>query len=662
VLGGLPNIRVTGFSELGGFHNFPKIVGPDSVNDIIDQVSYLHGKHAVKFGGEIRGDQVHQGTFRAGRGRIKFNSFQDFLLGNPDSVSLLAGDPTRNLTQRLYALYAQDDWRITKNITINLGLRWEYQGVPSEANNLLGNWEPSVGLEQVGKNISSIYKGDHKNFSPRVGVAWDVTGKGTTVIRAGGSIIYDLLSMNSFLSQQNTNNTVTLGVGTVPTGATIFDANCPTGCPGIGNILATGVTIPGSQLNWVNGTTQIYPSNVAQNVQCGDGVGSNPGPCDIFAMNRNYRTPYVENWTLGVQHAFTPKMSLDVSYVGNHGTILPGLYDINQLNLDTGVVPFATQYPYLGFINYFTNAYGSTYNGLQTTFTGRNIHGLDFILGYTYSHGLDSMSFNWNQFLPENTYNLAAEHASSDFDIRHRFTLSVTYTLPEKKMKGQLLEGWQVNAIIALQTAQPWQSFDSANGFSGTNEFADRWNFLSTTEVTKYGNPNDFKSGGANPIPCFGAPCGNADPTTPNGIPAVCNAGATAIGPNAVASLNTAGYCYIKGKSMLIPNAIGAYGNLGRNVFRDTGYRNVDFSVTKNFKFGERVSAQFRAEFFNLFNHPNFANPYGGTNGYGIGATADPSAPGAFGCGCATPDAASFNPLLGSGSNRAMQLGLKFIF
>jgi hypothetical protein len=88
-----------------------------------------------------------------------------------------------------FAFYAQDDWRISKNITLNLGLRYEYQGVPSEANNLLGNWEPSVGLEQVGKNISSVYHGDHNNFSPRLGVAWDVTGKGTTVIRAGGSII-----------------------------------------------------------------------------------------------------------------------------------------------------------------------------------------------------------------------------------------------------------------------------------------------------------------------------------------------------------------------------------------------------------------------------------------------------------------------------------------
>jgi hypothetical protein len=400
-------------------------------------------------------------------------------------------------------------------------------------------------------------------------------------------------------------------------------------------------------------------------VQCGDGIAGRPAPCDIFAMNRNFRTPYVENWTLGIQHAFSSKLSLESTYVGNHGTILPGLYDVNQLNVATGVVPYATQYPYLGFINYYTNAYGSTYNGWQNTLTARNLHGLDFVLGYTYSHALDDMSFNWNQYLPENTYNLAAEHASSDFDIRHRFTLSVTYSLPEKKGYWQMLEGWQVNTIITLQSAQPWQSFDTANGFSGTNEFADRWNFLSTTDPTKYGNPNDFKSGGANPIPCFGGgPCGNPVTTAGNvnGIPAVCEAGASAIGPNAVTALNTAGYCYINGKSMLIPNAIGAYGNLGRNVFRDTGFRNVDLSITKNFKFRERINAQFRAEMFNVFNHPNFANPYGGTSGYGVGATADPSAPGAFGCGCSTPDAASFNPVLGSGSNRAIQLGLKFTF
>src|SRR6266849_1011710 len=122
------------------------------------------------------------------------------------------------------------------------------------------------------------------------------------------------------------------------------------------------------------------------------------------------------------------------------------------------------------------------------------------------------------------------------------------------------------------------------------------------------------------------------------------------------------GYCYMVGNSVLIPNAFQAFGTMGRNIFRDTGFHNVDLSVSKSFRFGERMKAQFRVETFNIFNHPNFANPNGGTSTYGQGATADPSQAGAFGCGCSTPDNAAFNPVLGSGSNRAIQLGLKFIF
>ncbi len=399
LLSGIPDLRISPFSQLGSFHNFPKIVGPDKVYDLIDQVSYLRGKHAFKFGGELRKDQVHQATFRAGRGRIRFpgdgvaagsSPLEDFLAGIPGNTTFLAGDPTRNITQWLYAGYAQDDWRITPRVTLNLGFRYELQGVPKEANNLFGNWEPSVGFEQVGKNIGSIYKGDHKNFSPRLGVAWDVTGKGTTIVRAGGSIIYSLLSMNAFLSQQNTQNTVTLGLGTIPTGATIVTGNPAVTTPGIGNIFTTGVTIPGSSLTWLDQTTAIYPANVTGLVQCGDGAShatgpDNPGPCDTFAMNRNFRTPYVENWTLGIQHAFSGKLSLEATYVGNHGVRLIGVVDLNQPDIANGSTtqPFAAQYPYLNYINYLSNFYGSTYHGLQTTLTARNYHGLDFVAGYT---------------------------------------------------------------------------------------------------------------------------------------------------------------------------------------------------------------------------------------------------------------------------------------
>ena len=108
----------------------------------------------------------------------------------------------------------------------------------------------------------------------------------------------------------------------------------------------------------------------------------------------------------------------------------------------------------------------------------------------------------------------------------------------------------------------------------------------------------------------------------------------------------------------MIPPALGTFGNMGRNTFRDTGFRNWDLSVAKAWKFTERFSAQFRAEFFNVLNHPNFANPYGGQNGFGLN---DPSAP-PFGCSCATPDVAAANPVIGSGGSRAIQLGLKLTF
>jgi outer membrane receptor protein involved in Fe transport len=682
LLHGIPNIKMSPFTELGAFHNFPKIVGPDKVYDFIDQVSYLRGKHAFKFGGEVRRDLVHQGTYRGGRGRITFDNLKAFLSGTPSAAGFLGGDPIRDISQWLYAVYVQDDWRITPRVTLNLGLRYELQGVPTEANNLFGNWEPSVGFEQVGKNISSIYNRDNTNFSPRLGVAWDVTGKGTTIVRLGGSIVYDVIPMSTFMSQQNLQSgPVLFGIGVVPTGATIITCPAPpagtcggpggTGIPvtkpAIGNIFTTGISLPLSgpgSLNWSNQTAAIYPPSVSGLVQCGDGLNGDPQPCNTFAMNRNFRTPYVENWTLGIQHSFSSKLALDVAYVGNHGVKLPGVVDLNQPAPNTPaagpVFPFAQNYPYLGQINYLTNIYGSTYHGLQTTLTARTYHGLDFVAGYTYSHALDDLSSNWVAFLPQDSARPFLEHASGDEDLRHRFTFSVTYTLPEMKTRSQLLEGWQLNTIITMQSGQPWNVNDQTNGFSGTGEAADRWNF--------FGNPSDFKSIGPNAIPCFGlgpnSPC-------PGAIPQACLAAAASVGPNATATLTgvglppplaPTGYCYMVGSSVLIPNALGAFGTMGRNIFRDTGFHNVDLSVSKSFRFGERVKAQVRVETFNIFNHPNFANPYGATNTYGQNAFADPSQTAQFGCGCATPDNASANPVLGSGSNRAIQLGLKLIF
>jgi hypothetical protein len=515
--------------------------------------------------------------------------------------------------------------------------------------------------------------------------------------------------MSTFMSQQNTQNTVTLGLGTVPAGATIITCNLscqnttgvPTVTNPVGSLVTTGVTIPGSSLTWKDQTTAIYPSSVTGLVQCGDGntpLGGtkDPGPCNTFAMNRNFRTPYVENWTLGIQHAFSGKLGLDVTYVGNHGVKLPGVVDLDQPAVGSGWSPAEIsacyqslynpgvcaadggaegaarpytlngKFPYLGFINYLSNFYGSTYNGLQTTLTARNYHGLDFVVGYTYSHALDDLSSNWVAFLPKDSANPLLDHGSGDEDIRHRLTVSVTYSLPEWKTRTQLLEGWQLNTIISLQSGQPWNVDDYVFDLSGTGELADRWNF--------FGNPSDFKSIGPNGLP-FISPSNFTVDTSAPGSPTRGNVTGVAAGAPAGAStcladassqaaknmLAFAG-CYANGKSALLPPPFGTFGTMARNIFRDTGFHNVDLSLSKSFKFGERLKAQFRIETFNIFNHPNFANPNGATSGYGQGATADPSQAGAFGCGCSTPDQAAFNPVLGSGSNRAIQLGLKFIF
>ena len=642
---GMPQIRIFSFGlttfSIG--QGLKKQQGPDDVFQLMDHVSYLRGNHAIKFGAEFIDNKGTDAGFSTDKGRIDFADLTHFFEGVPRTKTggqILSGNPLTTVSSQGYALFVQDDWRIRPRVMINLGLRYELNTVLQSATNQLGNFLPNLGLVQVGKQISSAYNGDHNNFAPRLGIAWDVTGNGKTVVRAGGSIIYEVLPFNVFTALSNT-----LGLQTVPTGACLGATNIPCTTAG-GTIAVNTVPYPGALLNWngssVGGAT-IFPS---QPVSCLDSA-----PCAVMAINPNLRTPYVSTWIVGVQRAITNSLSVDASYIGNHGTKLIGFTDMNQPKTSGGALPFATQFPYLSYINQLSNLYLSNYNGLQVTLTQRISHGLSFVAGYTYSHALDDSSHNWEGGIPLNSYQPKLEYASSDFDIRNRFTLSVTYDIPGVKSPLQLLQGWEINSIVTLQGGQPWGPSDLTNDFSGTGEVSNPsavgewWNF--------FGNRSDFTSN-QNPIPFFGsAP-----------FPAACTAHA------ALADLNSFG-CYMKGNSVLVPPAAGTYGNSGRGIFRDQGFRDWDFSVIKGWKLQERLTAQFRAEFFNILNHPIFTNPYGGSNGYGVN---DPSSPGTpaipgvasqvvgFGCGCATPDTAASNPVLGSGSSRAIQLGLKLIF
>jgi hypothetical protein len=668
---GMPQINVAPFNSLGGGVNWPKFQGPDSVWQGSDSVSYLRGQHGFKFGVEVRHGSVNEGSFRGSKGQIFFpggtafgtsTGLEDFLAGAPAFGKITYGDPKRHETQWLYAVYFQDDWRVAPNLTLNLGLRYEYETPIREDHNLLGNFDPKLGLVQVGKQISNPYNPDHKQFAPRLGLAWDVTGKGRTIVRAGGGIVYDTISMETLLVQENVQNATTIGLATIPTGAPIVVNGVTT--PGAGTIAVSSVVIP--NLNWNGsavGGSPIFPSAP---IQCGDGnpVFNDPQPCNVLGIDRNFRTPFVSTWSIGIQHTFTQNFALDVAYVGNHSGNLIGIRDINQGVPIPGSNPaaalpgpYSAAFPYLGFINMMSNQYRSNYNGLQVTATQRLSHGVSLLAGYTYSHALDDSSTNQNQFLPQDSTHPHLEYASSDYDIRHRFTLSLTYAIPGRKSFAQMLEGWQINSVVTLQSAQPWTVNDTVDNIDGTSENAGRWDF--------FGKPSDFTSNQNPFIYCTGPASGNCTQNISNGNPIVFSDQQTAAMWSLCSShpnTSTQFGCYVRGNSVMVAPALGTFGTMRRNMFRDAGFRDLDLSVTKEWKLAEKFKAQFRVEFFNVLNHPSFANPYGGTSGYGPGAFDDPSSIGSFGCGCATPDQAGGNPVVGSGSNRAMQLGLKLSF
>jgi len=675
--GGLPRIGFAGafIPGLGGF-KWPKLQGPDTITQFIDHVSYTAGKHALKFGGELHRDGVSGGAFGNARGSITFlnantpnpttgvcclntTALEDFFAGYPFKESVQTGDPTRQIHNWAYGAFFQDDWRASRNLTINYGLRYEFSTVIKDAHNQLGNFDPNspTGLIQAGINgVSSPYNADHKNFGPRMGFAWDVTGKGNTVLRGGAGLMYETVNWESLLAFNNS-----FGLSNVPTGAIISGTGTANPVTAGGTITAGNLSIPPNPnpISWDTPNVPLYGNVGGSTINCDPNAS---GPCPIMSVVRDLTTPYVWNWTLNVQHAFAPNLTLEVGYVGNHGANLVGIRDINQEQPGAGANaglqstrPFNTKFPYLSNIFQMGNFYRSNYNGLQATLTSRNYHGLSLVAGYTYAHALDDVSANWDfgagYGLPQDSTNVAREYGNSDFDVRHRLTLSLTYALPGKKGYGQMLEGWEINSIATLASPQYWGPIDLTTGIAGIGGLPvsppqatpQRWDF--------FGNPSDFKSG-PQPIPYF-AKASNAACAAKS--LALDGGNASGLADQSLAALG----CYAKGSSIMIPPPFGQFGTMGRNIFPDSGFRNLDFSLAKNWHLGERLHAQFRAEFFNILNHPNFANPYGGQNGFGLN---DPGAPSSFGCGCATPDIAAANPAVGSGGPRSVQLGLKLTF
>jgi len=714
--GGMPTVNVFGFANagaqmLGTNFNRPQFNSPNPYYDIQDAVSYLKGKHAFKFGFEFAHLEGDIATFADGRGFINFNGGQlfagtstpleDFFAGTPSNAIRQVGDPHRTATWVIPAGFVQDDFHATPKLMINLGLRYEYVSPMKMKNNAWASFDPALGLVQQGASgRPTLWNGDHNGVEPRLGFAWDVTGKGTTVVRAGGSLIHTSWPLFTFLGAFGLQNDNSTSPAAVPTSATLVCTNSRITCPATpGGTNALGVSfINGTSLNWnaPAGGPGVFPS---VGISCGSGASNASGtatdasPCDVMGINQNLRNPFVVNYNLSIQHQIGSNFSVEVAYVGNHAYRLLNFADANQAPLGAGwclnkltatqladacgpnatpgtydsqatqeARPFYTKFPYLGFINQVTNRSHAKYNSMQVTLTKRMSQGLSFTTGYTYAHGLDNGSLNRFGGLPQDSNNPQLEYGASDFDIRHRLTVTATYNIPGKKGFGQLLEGWQINTIVTYETPQPWIAFDNGDNISGTGENADRWSI--------FGDALDFPSG-KNSIPfCTGFPstvsCGFTTPYVGSpGVPlsaAATSAAASLCSAHAPSAATLASFgCYISsnGKSVIVPPALGSFGNMGRNIFRDSGFRDWDLSIFKNFTFHERFGAQFRWELFNVLNQPQISNPYGSSSAVNAN-----NALGAAGLGNpgVTPDIAAGNPLIGSGSQRVMQLGLKLTF
>jgi hypothetical protein len=520
---------------------------------------------------------------------------------------------------------------------------------------------------------SNIVNGDFNNFSPRLGVAYDLTGKGATVIRAGASLLFAQLTTQVHEAQ----------LGANPTGGIFFQPN-GTSFQGPGTITGGTVQITNSgatglDANWQS-NTPIFGPILGANLKCGNGASGNPSPCTFNGANPNLVLPYVTEWNLSLEHAFTSSLSVTAAYVGNHGTKLFSIYDINEPIAGAGYStastvtataveearPYYGTFPWIGAISMLGNAYESNYDSLQMTVSERDFHGLITTLGYTYAHALDNASSDSTNSpnTAENFRDTALQYSNGDNDIRQRVTLSVNYAIPGVKAPAQLLRGWQLTSVVLMSSRYPMNATDTTSNISGTSESDDSWTLI--------GNPGDFQAATRSPLPCYGVtgstfaaasncikevalanmplPCVTAASNEPSNSTNPALAGTTGL-----TSLAKYG-CYAEGTAAIVPPAPGTFGNMRRNVLRGAPFNDWDLSLIKSWKIKERLTAQFVFSSFNLLNKVEYATPTGSSAGI------NPLSPSNFGQSQGTPDVIQNSVVLGMGGPRRLQLGAKFIF
>jgi hypothetical protein len=651
---GLPVINVTGFAPLGASHSDPRQRW-DGNWQALDNFSWTHNSHSFKFGFEWRRTSITQFLETNFRGSLDFDNLGDFLAGNVDDGGQSSGNSERHSYQNNDGLYFQDNWRVSSQLSLNYGLRWDYYGVFHEKNNLLSNItseDPGAGtlaLTQVGQpGLSKLYNPVYTNFAPRVSFAWDPTTHGQTVIRAGWGMFFDSFSQDVFLGHLPFNS--------------LFDpgpAYNPVGPAPIYSVGAVGGTIVPGQA--VFATPSSTPSG------------------DIFAVSRNLKTPYMMNYNLNVQQQLSRSAIVQLGYVGSVGRHLLHFRDINQPDQGTITatdIQFAQAnesqppppqlpqpcYPagglecipaYNGASRvYANNPYGayyinqeestatSNYNSFQASLRILGSHGITNILNYVWSHSMDTASdsddFVPNAAQPNDSTRPGLEYGNSNFDIRNRLTWIFGYELPQQPGGlGWLKNGWGFDSTVTFQDGQPFNlNYNFEGDFSGSGEGFDRPDVVGPVKYSN--NPTNFLQ-----LTSFAIPC------TPTAY-------ALANGPSGTEQDCTPGTRH--------------FGSLPRNSLHGLPYKNWDFALYKNVKIVEKLTGQFRAEFFNLVNHPNFSSPLlpafiadAAYNGFQTTPGGREVSSGAYPI-TATGDVGIGNPFLGGGGPRGIQLVAKFTF
>jgi len=613
--GGLPSITFSDGTAAVGSSGFLPSVEKQNSFVFTDNLTWIRGRHSMKYGTEGRLEQFTIFQPAASRGTMDFGSqftdnpaapatgggsFASFQLGIPDNGSITS---LHNIDYRrqIYSVYAQDDWKATERLTLNLGLRYEFFGTVKEHSNEEATFDfnsaslivpkgqnaqltPTLAASlPVQRNGSrGLINPDLNNFAPRIGFAFRITNE--LVLRSGYGIFYGGQENGPFSNPSPGFNPPFFSAESFPVPCSAPAANpkqldCSISGALPLNVLANG--FPAASL-------------------------SDPNSPELYSIDPHLRTPYNQQWHLGLQYQLPAQTVLDVSYASSHGLKLFGFYNGNQavpiVDQAAPTAPRRTVHkPFPGApgpcdlnpptysdaancdpvfdvaIATFRSNDISNYNSVQVRFEKRPTHGLQFDASYTYSHALDDASSaslgsqNQGDFRFQNNPRL--EYGNADFDVRHRFVLSYSYELPFGKDKAlggnasgvlnQIIGNWQVAGITTASTGNWFTPTDIATNLSNS----DGGGFVfSAARPNVVGNPN-------------GHPC------VPGTLFNTC-----AFATNTV---------------------LGTFGDANRNIIRGPGFQNWDISLFKIFPIGEQKRFEFRAEFFNAFNHlnPEFANP-----------------------------------------------------